>query len=70
MACGMSTRWHSTHGTRLAFSLSWRAYTAGGITHVFHRPGFEWDLGVHYVGQVHQRDSRTAALFDHLTEGR
>ena len=25
-------------------------YVAGGFTHVFHRPGFEWDVGVHYVG--------------------
>ena len=28
-------------------------YTAGGFTHVFHRPGYEWDVGVHYIGQVH-----------------
>jgi phytoene dehydrogenase-like protein len=47
-----------------------RHYTAGGFTHVFHRPGFEWDVGVHYVGQVHRRDSQPAALFDYLTEGR
>lgn len=25
-------------------------YVAGGFTHVFHRPGFEWDVGVHYIG--------------------
>ena len=47
-----------------------RHYTAGGFTHVFHRPGFEWDVGVHYVGQVHQRGSQPAALFEYLTEGR
>ena len=47
-----------------------RHYTAGGLTHVFHRPGFEWDVGVHYVGQVHKADSQTAALFNYLTEGR
>jgi all-trans-retinol 13,14-reductase len=47
-----------------------RHYTAGGFTHVFHRPGFEWDVGVHYVGQVHQRASQIAAMFDYLTEGR
>ena len=28
-------------------------YVAGGFTHVFHRPGFEWDVGVHYVGGMH-----------------
>jgi all-trans-retinol 13,14-reductase len=47
-----------------------RHYTAGGFTHVFHRPGFEWDVGVHYVGQVHKRGSPTAAMFDYVTEGR
>jgi phytoene dehydrogenase-like protein len=45
-------------------------YTAGGFTHVFHRPGFEWDVGVHYVGQVHTPGSPAQALFDYLTEGR
>lgn len=47
-----------------------RHYTAGGFTHVFHRPGFEWDVGVHYVGQVHQKGSQAAALFDYVTEDR
>jgi all-trans-retinol 13,14-reductase len=47
-----------------------RHYTAGGFTHVFRRPGFEWDVGLHYVGQVHDRESRARALFDYLTDGR
>lgn len=29
-----------------------RHYTAGGFTHTFRRPGFEWDVGVHYIGQA------------------
>ncbi len=29
-----------------------RHYRVGGYTHVFTRPGFEWDVGVHYVGSV------------------
>jgi phytoene dehydrogenase-like protein len=45
-------------------------YTAGGFTHVFHRPGFEWDVGVHYVGQVHTAGSQAHALFEYLAEGR
>jgi all-trans-retinol 13,14-reductase len=28
-----------------------RHYTAGGFTQTFRRPGYEWDVGVHYVGQ-------------------
>jgi all-trans-retinol 13,14-reductase len=47
-----------------------RHYTAGGLTHAFHRPGFEWDVGVHYVGQVHQPGSPARAWFEYLTEGR
>ena len=47
-----------------------RHYTAGGFTHTFHRPGFEWDVGVHYIGQVHRADSPAAALIDYVTEGR
>jgi len=47
-----------------------RHYTAGGFTHAFHRPGFEWDVGLHYIGQVHEHGSQSRALFDFLTEGR
>ena len=47
-----------------------RHYTAGGLTHTFHRPGFEWDVGVHYVGQVHKPGSPAHALFEYLAEGR
>lgn len=46
-----------------------RHYTAGGFTHVFHRPGYEWDVGVHYIGQM-APGSPTRALFDEITEGR
>jgi all-trans-retinol 13,14-reductase len=47
-----------------------RHYTAGGFTHVFHRPGYEWDVGVHYVGQVMDPGSPLGAAFKHLTDGR
>ena len=29
-----------------------RHYTAGGLTQSFTRPGYEWDVGVHYIGEV------------------
>src|ERR1700676_4356986 len=47
-----------------------RHYTAGGFTHAFHRPGYEWDVGVHYVGQVQDPASPLRRIFDHLTDGR
>ncbi len=47
-----------------------RHYVAGGFTHAFHRPGYEWDVGVHYIGQVQDPASRLRPIFDHLTGGR
>jgi len=46
-----------------------RHYTAGGFTHVFHRPEYDWDVGVHYIGQVGE-GAPMRALFDELTDGR
>ncbi|MFN7992121.1 MAG: NAD(P)/FAD-dependent oxidoreductase [Bryobacteraceae bacterium] len=57
------------HGGKRVLVLE-RHYTAGGFTHTFHRPGYEWDVGVHYIGEVLNPRSRVRAAFDHLTEGR
>ena len=46
-----------------------RHYVLGGFTHVFKRKGFEWDVGVHYIGEVHRKHSVLRRLFDHLTDG-
>ena len=46
-----------------------RHYVLGGFTHVFRRKGFEWDVGVHYVGEVHRPRSVLRQLFDHVTAG-
>ncbi len=56
------------HGRRRVLVLE-RHYTVGGFTHVFRRPGFEWDVGLHYIGQVHDRNADVRILYDHLTEG-
>ncbi len=47
-----------------------RHYTAGGFTHTFTRKGFEWDVGVHYIGEVLRPESLTARLFHVVTGGR
>src|SRR5579872_1480800 len=47
-----------------------RHYTAGGFTHVFHRPGYEWDVGVHYIGGVNNPADQVRCAFDNVTEGR
>ena len=46
-----------------------RHYVPGGFTHVFKRKkGFQWDVGVHYVGNVGEEDS-LKGLFDFITDG-
>jgi all-trans-retinol 13,14-reductase len=43
-------------------------YTAGGFTHSYERAGYEWDVGVHYIGEV-GAPTRTRKLFDYLSSG-
>ncbi|MDX1498957.1 MAG: NAD(P)/FAD-dependent oxidoreductase [Woeseiaceae bacterium] len=43
-------------------------YTAGGYTHSYERNGYEWDVGVHYIGDVGAA-TRTRRLFDFLSGG-
>ena len=47
-----------------------RHYNPGGFTHSFKRKnGFQWDVGVHYVGNVGKEQS-LRALFDFLTDNK
>lgn len=55
------------HGGKRVLVLE-RHSTAGGFTHTFTRPGFEWDVGVHYIGQC-EPGSPVRALFDEVTGG-
>jgi all-trans-retinol 13,14-reductase len=58
----------------LLSELGWRVcvleqhYTAGGYTHSYERAGYEWDVGMHYIGDVGAR-TRTRLMFDFLTDG-
>lgn len=47
-----------------------RHYTAGGYTHVFKRRGYEWDVGIHYIGEVNRENSVLRKLFDYITDKR
>jgi len=44
-------------------------YTAGGFTHSYERNGYEWDVGVHYIGETHKPHSQMRRLFDVITDG-
>jgi all-trans-retinol 13,14-reductase len=47
-----------------------RHYTAGGFTHTFRRPGYEWDVGIHYIGEVAHPKAMGRRMFDFLTDGK
>ncbi|AKO53070.1 FAD-dependent oxidoreductase [Marinobacter psychrophilus] len=44
-------------------------YTAGGFTHSYDRNGYEWDVGVHYIGDMGTSHTLGRRLFDHITDG-
>ena len=44
-------------------------YTAGGYTHSYERNGYEWDVGVHYIGDVGAQTT-TRRMFDYLSSGK
>lgn len=45
-------------------------YTAGGFTHSYEREGYEWDVGVHYIGEVHKPHAPLRRIFDTISDGR
>jgi all-trans-retinol 13,14-reductase len=58
----------SVHADKRVLVLE-RHYVAGGFTHSFQRPGFDWDVGLHYIGEVQDPRSTVRRAFDHLTGG-
>ncbi|MFG2732346.1 phytoene desaturase family protein [Streptomyces canus] len=47
-----------------------RHSTAGGATQVFRRAGYEWDAGLHYMGEVHRPQAGLTRIFDHISGGK
>lgn len=45
-----------------------RHYTAGGFTHSFTRRGYEWDVGIHYLGEVHRPHTELANWFSYISD--
>ena len=45
-------------------------YTAGGYTHSYARNGYEWDVGVHYIGDMGSPHTLGRRLFDYITDGK
>jgi len=45
-------------------------YTAGGYTHSYARNGYEWDVGVHYIGDMGVHRTLARRLFDYITDSK
>lgn len=45
-------------------------YTPGGFTHVYMRRGYQWDVGVHYVGEMQNEKNMMTKLFHYLSNGK
>ncbi|MEM1258635.1 MAG: NAD(P)/FAD-dependent oxidoreductase [Bacteroidota bacterium] len=45
-----------------------RHYVAGGYTHIFKRRGYEWDVGIHYIGEVHRENGVLKKMFDYVSD--
>ncbi|MCS7206046.1 MAG: NAD(P)/FAD-dependent oxidoreductase [Leptospiraceae bacterium] len=43
-------------------------FKPGGFTHIFKRKDWEWDVGIHYIGQM-DSDSLPRKIIDFLTDG-
>jgi all-trans-retinol 13,14-reductase len=46
-----------------------RHYAPGGYTHIFKRRNYEWDVGVHYIGEVNRENSMLSRLFRYVSDG-
>lgn len=46
-----------------------RHYEPGGFTQIFKRRGYEWDVGIHYIGEMQNPDSMIRKIFSYISEG-
>jgi len=56
------------HGDKRVLVLE-RHYEVGGFTHTFRRPGYEWDVGLHYIGQMEDQRGPVRSAFEYITAG-
>ena len=40
----------------------------GGCTQTYARKGYEWNVGLHYIGNLHHEKTMTSKLFDYVTQ--
>ncbi|MCH2045424.1 MAG: NAD(P)/FAD-dependent oxidoreductase [Saprospiraceae bacterium] len=47
-----------------------RHYKAGGFTHTFKRRGYEFDVGIHYIGSVGRSKDMLKKVMDYISDGK
>lgn len=65
---GLTTAALLAHHTDKRVLVLEQHYTPGGFTQIFKRPGYEWDTGLHYVGEM-AGQSELQAIVDQVTGG-
>ncbi len=43
-------------------------FKIGGWTHTFKRNGYEWDVGIHYIGGVHLKKTMSRRILDKISD--
>ncbi len=43
-------------------------FKIGGWTHTFKRKGYEWDVGIHYIGGVHLKKTMSRKILDKISD--
>ena len=43
-------------------------FKIGGWTHTFKRNGYEWDVGIHYIGGVHLEKTMSRRILDKISD--
>ncbi len=45
-------------------------FKIGGWTHTFKRKGYEWDVGIHYIGGVHLKKTMSRRILDKISDNK
>ena len=58
----------SMHGKKVL--ILEKHFKVGGWTHTFKRKGYEWDVGIHYIGGVHLKKTMSRKILDKISDNK
>ena len=56
----------SMHGKKIL--ILEKHFKVGGWTHTFKRKGYEWDVGIHYIGGMHLKKTMARRILDKVSD--